>query len=146
MQVRLQNIPIGQRMALALALPIAGFLFFVLWVLAGQQRIATDMRNLRELAELATTVSELVHEIQRERGMAAAFLGSEGRDFADAQTERHSRTDAQIAGFQQALDRLVTERFDRRLHWRIADARAQLDQLASWRRECIRRRCRIARS
>ncbi|HAU57632.1 MAG TPA: hypothetical protein DCW87_08800, partial [Comamonadaceae bacterium] len=101
----------------------------------GQQRIATDMRNLRELAELATTVSELVHEIQRERGMAAAFLGSEGRDFADAQTERHSRTDAQIAGFQQALDRLVTERFDRRLHWRIADARAQLDQLASWRRE-----------
>ncbi len=124
-------------MALALALPIAGFLFFVLWVLAGQQRIATDMRNLRELAELATTVSELVHEIQRERGMAAAFLGSEGRDFADAQTERHSRTDAQIAGFQQALDRLVTERFDRRLHWRIADARAQLDQLASWRREAV---------
>ncbi len=50
MQVRLQNIPIGQRMAQALALPIAGFLLFFLWVLAGQQRIASDMRNLRELA------------------------------------------------------------------------------------------------
>lgn len=135
MQVRLQNTPIGQRMALALALPIAGFLFFALWVLAGQQRIANDMRNLRELAELATTVSGLVHEIQRERGMAAAFLGSGGQDFAEVQTARHAYTDAQLSNFHQALDQLVTERFDRRLHWRIADARAQLGQLASWRRE-----------
>jgi hypothetical protein len=35
MQARLQSIPIGQRIALALALPMAGFLFFVLWALSG---------------------------------------------------------------------------------------------------------------
>lgn len=127
-------------MALALALPIAGFLFFSLWVLVGQQRVANDMRNLRELAQLATTVSELVHEIQRERGMAAVYLGSGGKEFADMQTARHAYTDTQLTVFDQALDRLVNERFDRRLHWRIADARAQLNQLALWRREAAQLR------
>ncbi len=140
MQVRLQNTPIGQRMALALALPIAGFLFFALWVLAGQQRIAHDMRNLRELAELATAVSGLVHEVQRERGMAAAFLGSGGKDFGEVQVARHAYTDVQLNVFHQALEQLVTERFDRRLHWRIADARTQLGKLAAWRRDAAQLR------
>ncbi len=140
MQVRLQNTPIGQRMALALALPIAGFLFFALWVLAGQQRIAHDMRNLRELAELATAVSGLVHEVQRERGMAAAFLGSGGKDFGEVQAARHAYTDVQLNVFHQALEQLVTERFDRRLHWRIADARTQLGKLAAWRRDAAQLR------
>ncbi|MDY0105834.1 MAG: EAL domain-containing protein [Giesbergeria sp.] len=135
MQVRLQNTPIGQRIALALALPIAGFLFFALWVLEGQHRIANEMRNLRELTELATTVGGLVHEVQRERGMTAAFLGSGGKDFAEMQTARHAYTDTQLEGFHQALERLVTERFAQRLHWRIAEARTQLGQLNAWRRE-----------
>ena len=78
MQARLQSIPIGQRMALALALPMVGFLFFVLWVLVSHQRTAHDMRNLREMAELAASVGSLVHEVQLERGLSAAFLGSGG--------------------------------------------------------------------
>ena len=36
MFARLQNSPIGQRMMLALALPIAGFLVLALWVVMDQ--------------------------------------------------------------------------------------------------------------
>lgn len=119
----LQNTPIGQRIALALALPIAGFLFFVLWVLAGQQRMANGMRDLRELAELATTVNALVHEVQNERGVAAAYLGSGGKDFAEVQTARQAITDVQVAEFHLALDSLASERFGQSLQKRIAEAR-----------------------
>lgn len=131
----LQNTPIGQRIALALALPIAGFLFFVLWVLAGQQRMANGMRDLRELAELATTVNALVHEVQNERGVAAAYLGSGGKDFAEVQTARQAITDVQVAEFHLALDSLASERFGQSLQKRIAEARAQLGRLALWRQE-----------
>jgi len=135
MQVRLQNLPIGQRIALALALPIAGFLFFAMWVLASHQRTANEMRSLREVAELATVVSGLVHEVQRERGLTAAYLGSGGAVFAEQQSARQAYTDAQLASFEDALQQINLERFEERLRQRIAAARAQLGQLAAWRRE-----------
>ena len=113
MQVRMQNLPIGQRIALALALPIAGFLFFAMWVLVSHQRTANEMRSLREVAELATSVSGLVHELQRERGMSVAFLGSGGTAFAEQQSARQAHTDAQKAGFEEALQQIVLERSPR---------------------------------
>ncbi|GAB2530359.1 EAL domain-containing protein [Simplicispira piscis] len=135
MQARLQNIPIGQRIALALALPMAGFLFFVVWVLASHQRTANDMRSLREMAELASFAGSLVHEVQLERGLSAAYLGSGGTDFVLSQAVRHARTDEQLAALQQALQQLDLDHYDDRLRLRIEDARVQWNALPAWRRE-----------
>jgi len=135
MQLQLKNTPIGQRIALALALPIAGFLFFALWMLSSNQRIATEMRDLRELAELAAPISGLVHEMQRERGLSVAFIAADGGTFGEAQAERQAQTDAQRQVFQTALQQLSLERYDDRLRHRIADARNQLEQLTAWRRD-----------
>ena len=139
MHARLQSIPIGQRIALALALPMVGFLFFVLWVLVSHQRTAHDMRNLREMAELAASVGSLVHEVQLERGLSAAFLGSGGTDFLLSQAVRHARTDEQLAALEQTLQRLDLDRFDDRLRSRIADAQVQWKAFAAWRREAAAR-------
>ncbi|MGE5330623.1 MAG: EAL domain-containing protein [Nitrospirota bacterium] len=137
MQARLQSIPIGQRIALALALPMAGFLFFVLWALSGHQRTANEMRNLREMAELAASVSAVVHEVQRERGMSTAFLGSGGTAFLAHQAVRHAQTDAQLAVLRQKLQHLALEHFDGRLRSRIAQAQLQWEALAAWRRDAF---------
>ncbi len=75
MQARLQNIPMGQRIALALALPMAGFLFFVVWVLASHQRTANDMRSLREMAELASFAGlTTIRQPMQQMGSEAAQL------------------------------------------------------------------------
>ena len=132
---RLQNSPIGQRMMLALALPIAGFLMLALWGVMDQQRVADDMRHLHAMTHLATRVSGLVHEIQRERGLSAAFLGSKGLDFGAMQAQRHAATDAQAELFSQALAQLPTERFAPRLKKRIAEVRDDLANLSAWRLE-----------
>ena len=135
MFARLQNSPIGQRMMLALALPIAGFLMLALWGVMDQQRVADDMRHLHAMTHLATKVSGLVHEIQRERGLSAAFLGSKGLDFGAMQAQRHAATDAQAELFSQALAQLPTERFAPRLKKRIAEVRDDLANLSAWRLE-----------
>ena len=135
MFARLQNSPIGQRMMLALALPIAGFLVLALWVVMDQQRVADGMRHLHAMTHLATRVSGLVHEIQRERGLSAAFLSSDGRDFGEMQKERHASTDGQALLFSQALEQLPTERFEPRLIERVAQVRGDLLNLPTWRQE-----------
>ena len=94
-----------------------------------QQRVADDMRHLHAMTHLATRVSGLVHEIQRERGLSAAFLGSKGLDFGAMQAQRHAATDAQAELFSQALAQLPTERFAPRLKKRIAEVRDDLANL-----------------
>ncbi|OJX34084.1 MAG: hypothetical protein BGO74_04505 [Burkholderiales bacterium 68-12] len=127
------QLPIGQRIALALALPIAGLLFFAFWVLLGQQRVAGEMRALREMAELATAVSRLVHELQRERGLSAAFLGTQGNDFAEWRAAQQTQTDAQLAQYEESLQADGLGRFDALLGPRLDRAREQLALLGAWR-------------
>lgn len=100
-----------------------------------QQRVADGMRHLHAMTHLATRVSGLVHEIQRERGLSAAFLSSDGRDFGEMQKERHASTDGQALLFSQALEQLPTERFEPRLIERVAQVRGDLLNLPTWRQE-----------
>lgn len=56
----------------------------------GSYRLAT---KTNELVRLAAAAGALAHELQKERGMSAGFLGSEGRLYRDALREQRLRTD-----------------------------------------------------
>ncbi len=114
---------------------MAGLVFFAMWVLLAQQREASDMRSLREMAELATAVSRVVHELQRERGLSAAFLGSKGQDYAELHVAQQTQTDAQRAVFEDALQAPGLERFEGQLGDHVYSAQTRLAHLAEWRRE-----------
>jgi diguanylate cyclase (GGDEF)-like protein/PAS domain S-box-containing protein len=75
MKLELRNLPIGTRIALALALPLAGLVFLAAWMSLDQHRTARDMEHLEAMAGLAPAVSALVHELQMERGISAGLIG-----------------------------------------------------------------------
>jgi diguanylate cyclase (GGDEF)-like protein/PAS domain S-box-containing protein len=133
MQLTMQNTRIGNRIALALALPIAALLFLSLWTLAGYHRVANDTRDLREMVEFAPTVSGLIHELQRERGLSAGFLGSSGTAFADRLKLHYGNTDAKQLAFIGSLQRIGNERFGARTARQLAAAQKHLEQLPVWR-------------
>ncbi len=66
---------------------------------------AMDLERLVILAELVKDVSELVHSLQRERGVSSIFLGSNGARFADRRTAQ--------ADESRELERPVRERLER---------------------------------
>jgi diguanylate cyclase (GGDEF)-like protein/PAS domain S-box-containing protein len=134
MKLKLQNTPIGQRIALALALPILGLLFFALWVLSGYQQMASSTRSLREMAELAPAINTLVHELQLERGTSAGFIGSGGRSFADALPLRQTATDQKLQDLTRSLAPFQRSLSEERLGLQIQEAQKTIKMLPLLRR------------
>ena len=66
---------------MALVLPIVGLLIFSGMTLLEKRGVVSEMDSLQELADLAPTISALVHELQKERGRSAVFIGSKGTKF-----------------------------------------------------------------
>ncbi|MDK2377815.1 methyl-accepting chemotaxis protein [Serratia fonticola] len=80
-------------------------------------RINTErqMDVIVQLTAIARGAGDVVHELQKERGMSAGYLGSGGRQFRAELAEQRKLTDAAMATFSQLLaktDRRALEGID----------------------------------
>ena len=137
---KLHDTRIGTRVALALALPIIGVVVLSLWTLTGYFRIANDMKDLRVIAELAPAVGDLIHAVQKERGLSASFIGSAGTELAERLPARHAETDEKRAALAGALTYFDAAHMGGTLATRIAAARELTDQIDAWRHAIAERR------
>jgi methyl-accepting chemotaxis protein len=99
-----------------------------------RQQVVANMDRLKSLTVLAQQAGNLVHEIQRERGMTAGFLGSEGNTFRSELRDQRPATDTQAASFLASLEALDTRHLSEDLISQIASARQRLDATAELRR------------
>ncbi|NVJ62453.1 MAG: methyl-accepting chemotaxis protein [Gammaproteobacteria bacterium] len=74
---------------------------------------------------ISKKILELIHEVQKERGMSAGYLGSEGKSFRNRLTNQHTLVDEKFA----ELKEVVTENSsDERIAGKIESLVAQLEQ------------------
>ena len=100
----LASISLTWKMALAAALPIVGLIFFSATYSVTQWQSAEHMRKTVELTAFSRTVSELVHELQVERGRTAGFIGSGKASGPQSSLEAQRRvTDEVLARFNSAM-------------------------------------------
>ena len=101
---------ISMRMKLFIALfPL---LLALIWF-AGSgmlSRIGTErqMDTIGQLTTLARSTGDVVHQLQRERGMSAGFIGARGQQFRDEILVQRKLTDDALAKLNQALARTDT--------------------------------------
>lgn len=100
---RVRDMKIGARMMLALLLPLLGLAGISGFVLIEQRQTVEQMVEVGSLAEFATRASELVHELQKERGASAVFQGSNGERLADVMAAQRELTDGARTRFEALL-------------------------------------------
>jgi hypothetical protein len=66
---------------LGLLLPVAGMLYFAVAETFESRRTETRMIDVQRGVTLGLTLRSVIHELQKERGASAVFLGSEGKSF-----------------------------------------------------------------
>jgi len=96
---------IRSRILIALLIPSLTLLIFAALVI--RDRFA-DLRQadlVRNMAGYTVAASDFVHELQRERGSSALFLGSGGRQFRSELMDQRRQTDAAAARLAAALKR-----------------------------------------
>ncbi len=135
----LSHFRIRTRVLLAFTPAMAGLLATCLILVAGAWRDATDMAAVARLTRLAPVVGGLVHELQKERGTSAAFLGAKGQGvFVQRMAEQRSTTDRAQSALNAAMADFPFADYPATLGQRVATARAALDELGG-RRQAISR-------
>jgi methyl-accepting chemotaxis protein len=129
----MNNLKIGTRISLALLLPIVGLLLFSGFLVLDKRQTASEMESLRKLANLGPVISALVHELQRERGASAVFIGSKGAKFATELPAQVKTTNGKKEALSGALSDFDAEAFGGSLVNKVKSAEGALGGLDGMR-------------
>ncbi len=100
MEGLLGNIRVTRKLALALSIPLIGVILLSSFAIWQQGAISRDAQNLESVARLSIAMTDLVHELQKERGSSSIFLGGAKTD------QDRARMDAIRTGSDAKLESL----------------------------------------
>jgi methyl-accepting chemotaxis protein len=109
--MKFSDISFKNKIFILLALPLLGFLWLCILSIKQNYIVNQEMENLSQLTRLSITYGELVHELQKERGATAGFLGSGGKEFDSELTKQRLDTDTKI---NNRSDFLTTHNFEQK--------------------------------
>lgn len=138
--MKLSDSTIKAKLLLLVTLPVLALLFFGGMKVVDLQSKAESQENLRHLMQVSVVASNLVHELQKERGFSSGFVGSKGEKFVAELAGQRKKVDSVWAEFgkkvkttdiqhfgdeyQQVLKKAVTD------FGKLAEMRGKVDQLA----------------
>ncbi len=131
--LRLNNLRISLRIAIACLLPLIAFTVFAGKALLEKQVALSSAESIAAVAEAAPVVSNLVHELQKERGASAGFINSKGAAFADTLRNQRPATDQVLATSQQKMAELAKSNAGGKLARDLDDAQSKLGGLQGMR-------------
>jgi methyl-accepting chemotaxis protein len=93
LQRLLSNLSVRVRILILTLVPLVGLLFIGYQQMSQEIRVVNDASDLLQMSEKIPLVSNLVHEMQKERGMSAGFIGSGGVKFKNELKGQRKLTD-----------------------------------------------------
>lgn len=92
------------KLILMAAIPALALLYFAVSGVLERVSTSTEMAKLESLVNVSVKIGELVHEMQKERGMSASFIGSKGVKFAAELPAQRAKTDKAVETLQAILN------------------------------------------
>jgi methyl-accepting chemotaxis protein len=129
------NQPVGRRIMIVLLMPIVGLVIALGFLVEERRERSVQMAELAALTAMATDISGLVHEIQKERGMSAVFLGSKGAQLKQEMPGQRKLTDDRRAKLDAALRAIDLRKFGDDMAKTVQQGTAMVAELAAKRRE-----------
>lgn len=125
----IERLKMTHKLALVLAVPmlILGHLSLHRVMTAMEAR--HEAHHLGALARLGVAVGDMVHELQRERGASAGFLGSKGAKFQPELAAQRKRTDEKAAVLHTYLSGFDLEQYGADLQANLNEGLEHLGEL-----------------
>ncbi len=130
----LKNLPLKIKILLIVILPLAGYLGVSGITLVNDYQQLKSYSAIRDLSMLSNHISGLVHELQKERGASAGFLGSKGQKFGSKLSSQRRETDAKRQTLNDYLKTFDLNKFNPTLADKINRAMTMLSRLEDERR------------
>lgn len=126
---RFRNIRIAYAIVLIALLPSVVAIFFAAQVVMEEDERAEKAQVVSDITELALRLNDLVHELQKERGASAGFLGSQGMRFGEELQQQRHKTQLQQQALQAYLQAVDMARFGAAFSSKVQKTLDDLDQL-----------------
>jgi methyl-accepting chemotaxis protein len=125
----LDRLTFARKLLLLMLVPLSLLAYFVYSQTEQAVQLRHDADHLVELAGFGTHVSALVHELQKERGASAGFIGSGGERFGPELRQQRIETDARAADLRGFLAAFEVADFGARVERQLGDSLAALERL-----------------
>jgi methyl-accepting chemotaxis protein len=103
----MKNISVTKQLVLLLSLPLAGMIIFSAIGAWQSYQQWKSLAQTEALMKFATTVGNLAHYLQVERGATAGFVASKGVRFAGELPGYRAETDKNVALLKEGLDQIA---------------------------------------
>ncbi len=99
----INTLKLNQKLVLLGAIPVSIMLCFGVYQSTVSLQLLSSSNKLGDMVSFSVQASNLVHELQKERGMTAGYLGSKGSKFADSIVTQRQTTDSKLQTLKQSL-------------------------------------------
>jgi len=99
----LTQISIKNKLLLNVIIPIITIIIIVLVAITGHLNTKNKYEDFNKIVKLDAKISLLVHELQKERGVSAGYLASNGQNFTTKLSTQRANTDVKLDELQVYL-------------------------------------------
>ena len=99
----LYNLPIRAKFGIIIVPLVLIIVFFDFFQIKQHYLDYNDSKRLNTAIVLGVEINHVVHEIQKERGITAGYLSSEGSEFAEEMTAQRLVTDSTLNAYYQEI-------------------------------------------
>ncbi len=129
------NIRISWRIVILSIIPIVGLVWLASTAVQEKLSTARNMEHLQRGVGLATRISAVVHELQKERATVGVFVGSKGGQFSSEMQAQRKSVDAPLKALEDFVAAAHAEELSRGLSEQLSSAMAQVRLLTAKRGE-----------
>ena len=143
----LNNISIKLKLLLQIVVPITVIIILAVIAISSKISNTNNLEELQKSTKLLGSISLLIHETQKERGMTAGFLGSDGVNFKKRLPTQRTLTDTRLNELKKYLKTINLKKIDAKSSKtinealndisKIMDIRSKVDSLNIKRIEAI---------
>ena len=123
------NLPLKWKLAAIVCIPVICMLVLAQKEVGRNSYAKHENQNVLALSRYAVHASALVHELQKERGATAGFLGSKGSRFNQELTSQRQDTNIKTKAIQQFLNNFSPDSYGTEFADKVKKALSMLAQL-----------------
>ncbi|WP_085904521.1 methyl-accepting chemotaxis protein [Kiloniella majae] len=128
---------IRTRILFCLLLPILALLTLSSYNLVKEQKALGTSQKLEDLAILAPSLGNFVHELQTERDLSASFLSNSGKTFSSALKNQIKKTDTVLSAYTKNLAAFDVNAYETSFMKKIDRVQESLNELKNNRQSVL---------
>ncbi len=128
----LQNVKIKTILTVLISLSLITILIFGFLLVKNKYKYYSEYRQTNNILNFSIKLGELIHELQKERGASAGYLGSNGKKFDTILSKQRESTNLKLEIVNLSIQNFAKEK---KIQADLSQVKKQLSQLTKIREE-----------